>query len=240
MYGFELDHKESWVPKNWCFWTMVLENTLESPLDCKEIQPVNPKGNQSWIFIGRTDAQTKAPIHWPPDAENWLIGKDPDAGKDWRREQKGMTEDEMVGWHHWFNGHEFEQAPGVGEQQGSLACCCPWGSKESDTTEQLNWLTAHKDVDPNQVDLKVDNADSCWPHHQPIRRVSRGWSHLLWTISIKLVTIFPKWGHLKGMSPLCHPLPVNAIKLSFSTSPKTLSLRFDSARVHREAELSIT
>ena len=125
--------------RNWCFWTVVLEKTLESPLDCKEIQPVRPKGNQSWIVIGRTNAEAEAPILWPPDAKNWLIGKDPDAGKEWRREEKGMTEDEMVGWHHRFNGHEFEQAPGVGDGQGSLACYSPWGPKELDTTEQLNW-----------------------------------------------------------------------------------------------------
>ena len=105
---WELDHKESWVLKNWCFWTVVLEKTLESPLDCKEIQPVHPKGNQSWIFIEMTDAETETPILWPPDAKNWLIGKDPDAGKDWRQEEKGMTEDEMVGRHHRLDGHEFE------------------------------------------------------------------------------------------------------------------------------------
>ena len=116
---------------------MMLE-TLESPLDCKEIQPVNPKGNQSWIFCGRTYAEVKALILWPPDAKSWLIRKDPDAGKDWRQEEKGMTEDEMVGWHHRLNEHEFEQAPGNGEEQGSLACCSPWGHKESDTTERLN------------------------------------------------------------------------------------------------------
>ena len=108
VWMWELDYKESWAPKNWCFWTMVMEKTLESPLDCKEIQPVHPKGNQSWIFIERTDAEAEAPILWPPDAKNWLIWKDPDAGKDWRQEEKGMTEDEMVGWHHWLNGHEFE------------------------------------------------------------------------------------------------------------------------------------
>ena len=102
-------HKESWAPKNWCFWTVVLEKTLESPLDCKEIKPVRPKGNQSWIFIGRTDAEAEAPVIWPPDAKNWLIGKDPDAGKDWGQKEKGTTEDEMVGWHHSLNGHEFEQ-----------------------------------------------------------------------------------------------------------------------------------
>ena len=107
MYVCELDYKDSWAPKNWCFWTVVLEKTLESPLDCKEIQPVHPKENHSWIFIGRTDAKAEAPILWPPDV-NWLIGKDPDAGKDWGREEKGMTEYEMAGWHHWLNGHEFE------------------------------------------------------------------------------------------------------------------------------------
>ena len=114
----------------------MLEKTLESPLDCK-IKPVHPKGNQSWIFIESTDVE--APILWPPDVKNWLIWKDPDAGKDWRQEDKGTTEDEMVGWHHWLNGHEFEQAPGVDDGQRSLACCSPWGCKELDTTERLNW-----------------------------------------------------------------------------------------------------
>jgi len=109
MYGlWELDYKESWAPKNWCFWTMVLEKTLESSLDCKEIQPVHTKGDQSWIFIGKTDAEAETPILWPPDSKNQLIGKDPDGGKDWRWEEKGMTEDEMVGWHHQLNGHELE------------------------------------------------------------------------------------------------------------------------------------
>ena len=136
VWMWELDHKESWVPKNWCFWTVVLEKTLESPLGCKEIKPVNPKGNQCWIFIGRTDVE--APILWPPDAKNWLTGKDPDAGKDWRQEEKGTTKDEMVGWHHWLSGHEFEQAPGVGDGLRSLVCCSPGGHKESDMTDQLN------------------------------------------------------------------------------------------------------
>ena len=125
IWMWELDYKESWAPKNRCFWTVVLEKTLESPLDSKEIQPVHPKGNQSWIFIGRTDAEAETPILWPPDMKNWLIWKDPDAGKDWRWEEKGMTEDEMVGWHHRLNGHEFEQALGVGDEQGSLTCCSP-------------------------------------------------------------------------------------------------------------------
>ena len=136
MYGCELDYKESWALKNWCFWTVVLEKTLESPLDCKEIMPVNPKGNQPWLFTGRTDAE--APILWQSDAKSWLIRKDPDAGKDWRQEEKGMTQDEMVGWHHWLNGHEFEQAPGDGEEQRSLVCCSPQGREESDMTEWLN------------------------------------------------------------------------------------------------------
>ena len=131
--------KESWAPKNWCFWTVVLEKTFESPLDCKVIQPVHPKGNQSWIFIGRTDVEAETPILWPPDVKSWLTGKDPDAGKDWRQEEKGTTEDEMIGWHHRLDGHEFEKALGVGDGQGSLACCSPWGHKESDMTERLNW-----------------------------------------------------------------------------------------------------
>ena len=136
-YGFssghvcmwELDYKESWVPKNWCFWTVVLEKTLESLLDCKEIRPVHPKGDQSWIFIGRADVKAETPILWPPDAKSWLIGKDPDAGKDWGQEEKGMTKDDMVGWHHRLDGHEFEQASGVGDGQGSLACYSPWGRR---------------------------------------------------------------------------------------------------------------
>ena len=139
VWMWELDHKESWVPKNWCFWTVVLEKTLESPLDCKEIQLVHPKGNQSWIFIGRSDAEAETPIIWPPDAKNWLIWKDPDAGKDWRQKEKGMTEAEMVGWHQRLDGHEFEQAPEVGDGQGRLACFRPRVHKESDMTEWLNW-----------------------------------------------------------------------------------------------------
>ena len=147
-YGFssshawmwDLNYKESWAPKNWCFWTVVLEKTLDSPLDCKEIQPVHPKGDQSWIFIGRTDAETEAPIVSPPDAKSWVIGKYPDAGKGWRQEEKEMTEDEMAGWHHQLDGQEFEWPLGVGDGQGGLACCGSWGRKESDTTEWLNFF----------------------------------------------------------------------------------------------------
>ena len=127
----------SWVPKNWCFWTVVLEKTLESPLESKEIKPLNPKGNQSWIFVGRTDAEAEAPIFWPPEAKNWHIGRDPDAGKDSRQDEKRMTEDEMVEWHHWLDGPEFEEALRVGDVQEGLACCSPWGHKESDVTQWL-------------------------------------------------------------------------------------------------------
>ena len=130
---WELDYEESWESKNWCFWTVVLK-TLESSLDCKEIQPVNPRGNQPWIFIGRNDAEAETPILWPPDGKNWLIGKDSDAGKDWRQEEKGMTEDEMVGWHHQLNGHEFEQAPGV-DEPGKL------GVLQSMESQSWTWLS---------------------------------------------------------------------------------------------------
>ena len=139
VWMWELDHKESWMLKNRCFRTVMLEKTLESPLDSKENQPVNPKGNQSWIFIGRNDAKAETPILWPPDGKNWFFGKDANARKSWRQEETRMIEDEMVGWHHWLDGHEFEQALRVGDGQGGLACCDSWGRKESDTTEWLNW-----------------------------------------------------------------------------------------------------
>ena len=141
LWVLELDCEESWVPKNWCFWTVVLEKTLESPLDCKEIQPVHSKGDQSWVFIGRTDFEAETPIFWPPHAKSWLIGKDPDAGRDWGQEEKGMTEDEMAGWVHQLNVHEFEWTLGVGDGHGGLVCCDSLGRKELDTTEWLNWLT---------------------------------------------------------------------------------------------------
>ena len=138
MYGYESwTVKKCWVLKNWCFWTVVLEKTLESPLDCKESQPVHSKGDQSLLFIGRNDAKAETQILWPPDMKSWLTGKDSDAGRDWG--QKGTTEDEMVGWHHLLNGYEFGWTTGVGDGQGGLACCSSWGRKESDTTERLNW-----------------------------------------------------------------------------------------------------
>ena len=145
-YGFssrhawmwEWDYKEIWALKNWCFWTVVLEKTLGSLLDCKEIQPVHPKGDQSWVFIGRTDVEVETPIPWSPDGKCWLIWKDPDSGKDWGQE-KGTAEDEVVGWHHRLDGRGFGWTLGVCDGQGGLVCCGSWGRRESDTTVQLNW-----------------------------------------------------------------------------------------------------
>ena len=136
---WELDCEESWALKNWCFWTVVLEKTLESPLDCKEIQPVHPKVDQFWVFIGGTDTETETPIFCPSHAKSWLVGKDSDSGRDWGQEEKGTTEDEMAGWHHRLNGLESEWTPGVDDGLGGLACCDSWGHKELSTTERLNW-----------------------------------------------------------------------------------------------------
>ena len=142
---WELDYKENWMPKNWCFWTVGLEKkkknplALVSPLDCKEIQPVHPKRDQSWVFIGRTDPEAETPRLWPPHAQSWLIGKDPDAGRGWGQEEKGSTEDELSGWHHQFDAHEFEWTMGVGDAQGGVACCDSWGPKKLDTSELPNW-----------------------------------------------------------------------------------------------------
>ena len=149
-----LDHKEGWTCKNWCFWTMVLEKILVSPLGSKEIKPVNPKVNQPWILNGRTDAEAEAPILWLPDVKNQLIGEDPDAGKDWRQEEKGTTEDKMVVWYQWLTGHEFAQAPGDADGQGSLVCCGLWGCKEPDMTEWLN----------NNNKYQIKTWHYCWQH----------------------------------------------------------------------------
>ena len=168
-YGFssshvrmwELDYKESWAPKNWYFWTVVLEKILESHLDSEEIQPVHPEGNQSWIFIWRTDIEAETPLLWPPNTKNWLIGKDPDAGKDWRWEEQGMTEDEMIGWHHRLNGHEIEKALGVGDGQGSLACTTVHGVSKSRTqlSNWTDWLTP--DMLPRLLGVRNGNPLQC-------------------------------------------------------------------------------
>ena len=146
VWMWELNHKESGAPKNCCFWTVVLEKIRKSPLDCKEIQPIPPKGKHSWIFIGRTDAEAEAPILWPPDMKNWLLRKDPDVGKDWTQEKKGTTKDEMVGWHHGLDGHKFEQALRVSDGPRNLVCFSPWCHKELDATERLNWIRSLKIV----------------------------------------------------------------------------------------------
>ena len=140
VWMWELDYKESWVLKNWCFWTVVLEKTLESPLDCKEIQPVHPNGDQSWVFIGKTDVEAETSVLWPPDAKSWLIWKDPDAGKDWGQEEKGTTEDKMVGWHYRLNGRGFGWTTAVDDGQGGLACCSSCGYRVGhDWATELNW-----------------------------------------------------------------------------------------------------
>ena len=144
VWMWELNCEESWVLMNWCFWTVVLENTLARPLDYKEIQPVHPKGDQSWVFFGRTDAEAETSVFWPPHAKSWLTGKDSDAGRYWGLEEKRVTKDEMAGWHHCLNGHEFAWTLEVGDGQGGLACCDSWGHKESDTTERLNWTEGIK------------------------------------------------------------------------------------------------
>ena len=160
VWMWELDCEESWALKNWCFWTVVLEKTLESPLDCKEIQPVHPKGGQPWVFIGRTDIEAETPILWPPDAKSWLIGKDSDAGKDWWQEEKGTTKDDMVGWHHWLDGYGFGWTLGAGDEQGGLVCYGSWGHKESDMTERLNWTEA---IESSCTHLLSESAsDTTW------------------------------------------------------------------------------
>ena len=206
MYGCESWTTKS-VLKNWCFWTVVLEKTLESPLDCKEIPPVHPKGNQFWIFTGRTDAEAEAPILWPPD-ENWLSGKDLDAGKDWRQEE-GMTEDEMIGWHHWLNGHKFEQAPGTGDEQGTLVCCNPWVTKSQ--TWLSDWTDFPRNVTFNQLILNFlvgrSRKPIDRPYPFPLRRMPKI-IHFLLVISFFLL-------------PLCLK------NLSFSEAQPSTSLLLD-------------
>ena len=153
---WELDCEESWGPKNWCFWTVVLEKTLESLFDCKEIQPVHPKGNQSWMFIGRTDVEAETPILWPPHVKSWLLGEDPDAGRDWGQEEKGMTEDEMAGWHHRLNGHESEWTPGVGDEQ----VCITWRAAIHGVSKSWTWLSDWTELNWN---MSLKGRDwGCW------------------------------------------------------------------------------
>ena len=179
------------VPKNWCFWTVVLEKTLASPLDCKEIQPVHLKGDQSWVFNGRTDAEAETPILWSPHAKSWLIGKDPDAGRDWGKEEKGTTEDEMAWWHHWLNAHEFGWTPGVSDGQGGLRCCDSWGHEELDMTEWLNWTEGNKySLEGQMLKLKLqyfgylmqrgDTLENTLMLWKIEGRKRRGWQRMRW------------------------------------------------------------
>ena len=174
MYGCELVSEESWGLKNWCFWPVVLEKTLESLSPCKEIQPAHSKGAQSWVFIRRTDAKAETPILWPPHGKSWLIGKDPDAGRDWGQGEKGTTEDEMAGWHHRLDAHGFGWTLGVGDGQGGLACYNSWGGKQSDTTEWLNWTDW---VCTGAHTFLFNNLDSCTqqliPHFYLNIRISK-------------------------------------------------------------------
>ena len=182
---WELDCEESWAPKDWCFWTVVLEKTLQSPLDFKEIQLVLFKGDQSWVVIGRTDAKAETPVLWPPHAKSWLIGKDSDAERECRQEEKGTTEDEMAGWHHGLDGRESEWTPGNGDGQGSLACCDSWGCKESDTTERLNWTEYH-------LFLKI-YAEATKPKRHPHLPVSCNLSFSFLLNSYILCAVFCTW-----------------------------------------------
>ena len=197
VWMWELDYKESWAAKNWCFWTVVLEKILESSLDCMEIKPANPKGNQSWIFIGRTDADAESLILWPPDVKNWLIGKDPDAGKYWRWEEKGMTEDEMFRWHHQLDGHEFEQVSGVGDGQTAVACCSPWGRRVGhDWVNEPNWTAAIQvflSFTIFQSLLKIISIESVMPSN-----------HLVFCFPLLLLpSIFPNIRVFSNESALC-------------------------------------
>ena len=203
---WELDHKESWVLKNWCFWTVILEKILESPLDCKEIKPVNPQGNQPWIFSGRTDAEIDIPILWPPDGKSQFIRKKPWCWENWRQEEKDMTEDKIVGWHHWLNGLEFEQAQMVmvdGEGQGSLACCSPWFAKSrtwlSDLTTTLGMhdQTFHTTYYMPILPSFQQPDESQWAIHSPtnISESNLLWLDL-WSLSVQWGQnrMFPQWG----------------------------------------------
>ena len=169
---WELDCEEGWAPKNGCFWTVVLEKTLESLLDCKEIQPVHSEGDQPWDFFGRNDAKAETPVLWPPHVKSWLIGKDSDAGRDLGQEEKGMTEDEMAGWHHWLDGRESEWTLGVGDGQGGLGCCDSWGCKESDTIEWLIWSDL---ICPIQEQIFPGSYSSCEERRQATRSRTLSW-----------------------------------------------------------------
>ena len=183
-----LDCEESWAQKNWCFWTVVLEKTLESPLDCKEIQSVHSEGDQPWDFFGRNDAKVETPVFWPPHAKSWFIGKDPDAGRDWGQEEKGMTKNEMAEWHHWLDGRKSEWTPGVGDGQGGQACCNSCVRKESDTTERLNWIDLNWKLLSSPIVKKTVMDTQCFSE-PPTSNTLAYLGSLMWQL-------FPNWaGH---------------------------------------------
>ena len=218
---WQLDCEESWGPKNWCSWTVVLEKTLESPLDCKEIQPVHPEGNQSWIFKQRTDAEAETPVLWPPHAKSWLIGKDPDAGRGWGQEEKGTTEDEMAGWHHRLDGHEFEWTPGVGDRQGGLACCDSWGRKKSDVTERLNWTEV---ITFNHPEINWISSNEKFPTGRAWGiSEERQWKGLTNSVCLSLRTIPRRHGQLPLFAPI-PPLPTQGIGPRFAHQYQGLPL----------------
>ena len=229
LWMWELDYKESWAPKNWCFWTMVLEKTLESPLDCKEIQPVHPKGDQSWVFIGRTDAEAESPILWPPHVKSWLIGKDPDAGRVWGQEEKGITEDEMAGWHHRLNGHEFAQAPGAGDGQEA------WRATVHGVSKSWTWPSNWTDL--IHVYMRERERDGCFIRAAAVSKIhgefqpplaASAWEPLMLSQRQQYSSLTE--GHAETKP--CRPTPVTArqperLKCSKQNSPsprlKTLS-----------------
>ena len=221
---WELDCEESWAPKNLCFWTVVLEKTLESPLDWKEIQSVHSKGNQSWVFFGRNDAKAEIPVVWPPLAKSWLIGKDSDAGRDWgqeerrdwEQEEKGTTEDEMARWHHWLDGHEFGWTLGVGDGQGGLECCYSQGHKESDMTEQLNWTEGTIDIQCMHAHIYTHHMKVCTDANTNFWNNDSFLLILFWE-NIRQVLVLPlqwKWKSLSRVQLFAPPWTKQSMEFS--------------------------
>ena len=186
---WEFNCEEGWALKNWCFWTVVLEKTLESPLDCKEIQPVHSEGDQPWVFFGRNDAKAETPVPWSPHVKSRLIGKDSDAGRDWEQEEKETTEDEMAVWHHWLDRCKSEWTPGVGDGQGGLACCNSWGCKELDTIEWLKWTELNYQLHKEDRQYNISLLNIYFSE--------------LWHIAIFKVLILLTPGHVKKLGPCC-------------------------------------
>jgi len=195
---WELDCEEGWAPKNWCFWTVVLEKSLESPLDCKDIQPVHSEGDQPWDFFGRNDAKAETPVLWPHHVKCWLIGKDSDAGRDWGQEEKGMTEDEMAGWHHWLDGRESQWTPGVCDGQGGLACCDSWGHKESDRTDWSDLIWSDLIVCLDSYQNMWRNLYLIWFHSSLLCILNLFWVYRAWHFQFSSSNM-----EIKDLSSIC-------------------------------------